>query len=94
MNEDSMIYLDNAATSHPKPDSVLQAVNQALTEFNANPGRSGHKRALNAARVVLECREALGNFLGAEDPMRIIHCFNCTDALNLAINGLSAPATM
>ena len=41
MNEESMIYLDNAATSHPKPDSVLQAVNQALTEFNANPGRSG-----------------------------------------------------
>lgn len=87
MNEESMIYLDNAATSHPKPDSVLQAVNQALTEFNANPGRSGHKRALNAARVVLECREALENFLGAEDPMRIIHCFNCTDALNLAIKG-------
>lgn len=87
MNDETVIYLDNAATSHPKPDSVLQAVNRALTEFNANPGRSGHKRAINAARVVLECREALGKILGIEDPMRIIHCFNCTDALNLAIKG-------
>ena len=81
------IYLDNAATSHPKPESVLRAVRRALTEFNANPGRSGHAAAIEAARVVLCAREALAALLGAEDAMRVVHCFNCTDALNLAIKG-------
>jgi len=81
------IYFDNAATSHPKPSGVIQAVKKALTEANANPGRSGHRAAIEAARVVLDCREHLADLLGAGDPMRITHCFNCTDALNLAIKG-------
>ena len=81
------IYLDNAATSHPKPEAVIRAVNEALTEFNANPGRSGHPRALAAARVVLNTRDALARLIGAGDAMSVIHCFNCTDALNLAIKG-------
>ena len=81
------IYLDNAATSHPKPASVLEAVRKALTDFNANPGRSGHKRALAAGRVVLEARESLASLMGVEDPFSIIFQFNCTDALNLAIKG-------
>ena len=81
------IYFDNAATSHPKPQAVLDAVRRALTEINANPGRSGHGAALAAARQVLDTRERLAALLGAEDPMRVIHCFNCTDALNLAIKG-------
>ena len=81
------IYFDNAATSHPKPSGVLQAVEKALTETNANPGRSGHRAAIEAARVVLNCRERLAGLLGAGDPMSIVHCFNCTDALNLAIKG-------
>ncbi len=82
-----MIYLDNAATSHPKPPAVLDAVADALTASNANPGRSGHARALAAARIVLEARERLAEMIGAGDPLSIIHCFNCTDALNLAIKG-------
>ena len=53
------IYFDNAATSHPKPDSVVQAVRRAMTESNANPGRSGHRAALEAARTVLDTRERL-----------------------------------
>ena len=81
------IYFDNAATSHPKPPSVVRAVQQALTEFNANPGRSGHSAAIEAARMVLSTREKLAALMGAEDPMGIVHCFNCTDALNLAIKG-------
>lgn len=83
-----MIYLDNAATSHPKPAVVVDAVLDALTAHNANPGRSGHARALAAARIVLESRERLASLLGAGDPMSIIHCFNCTDALNLGIKGV------
>ena len=81
------IYFDNAATSHPKPKAVLDAVARAMTEFNANPGRSGHPAALAAARTVLETREKLARLLNAPDPMRVIHCFNCTDALNLAVKG-------
>ena len=81
------IYLDNAATSHPKPEAVVRAVTEALTEYNANPGRSGHPAALKAARAVLRTRQALAGLIGAEDAMSVIHCFNCTDALNLAIKG-------
>ena len=81
------VYFDNAATSSPKPDCVLDAVHKALTEFNANPGRSGHGAALAAGRVVLQTRESLAALMNAPDPMGVIHCFNCTDALNLAIKG-------
>lgn len=81
------IYFDNAATSHPKPQEVLRAVAHAMTDINANPGRSGHRAALEAARCVLDAREQLAELLGAADPMAVVHCFNCTDALNLAIKG-------
>ena len=81
------IYLDNAATSHPKPPAVLDAVARAMTDYNANPGRSGHRAALEAARAVLQTREQLAALMNAPDPLGIIHCFNCTDALNLAIKG-------
>ena len=81
------IYFDNAATSHPKPPEVVRAVTEALTAFNANPGRSSHPAALAAAREVLRTRESLAALLGAEDPLRVAFCFNCTDALNLAIKG-------
>ena len=81
------IYLDNAATSHPKPESVIRAVTRAMTDYNANPGRSGHPAALQAARLVLDARETLSKLIGAGDAMSVIHCFNCTDALNLAIKG-------
>ena len=82
------IYFDNAATSHPKPPSVIDAVHDALTVFNANPGRSGHAAAIHAGQIVLKTRERLKDLLGAEDPTRIIFTFNCTDSLNLAIKGL------
>ena len=85
------VYLDNAATSHPKPEAVLEAVRAALTTLNANPGRSGHPRALAAARIVLEAREALAGLLSAADPFSIVFQFNCTDALNLAIKGSARP---
>ena len=81
------VYLDNAATSHPKPECVLTAMRAALTDFNANPGRSGHRRSLEAARAVLAAREAVAAVLGARDPFCVAFAFNCTDALNLAIKG-------
>jgi len=82
------VYLDNAATSHPKPEAVIRAVNDALTRYNANPGRSGHPEAVAAARRVLATRESLARLLGAADAMSVAFAFNCTDALNLAIKGV------
>lgn len=81
------IYFDNAATSSPKPPEVLERVSAALTEFNANPGRSGHSAALSAAREVLSARERLASLMNAGEETNIAFAFNCTDALNLAIKG-------
>lgn len=81
------IYFDNAATSSPKPPEVLERVSAALTELNANPGRSGHSAALSAAREVLSARERLAALMNAGEETNIAFAFNCTDALNLAIKG-------
>ncbi len=81
------VYLDQAATSHPKPQEVLTAVQQALTAFNGNPGRSGHRRALAGARTLLSARTAAASLLGASASESVAFCFNCTDALNTAIKG-------
>ncbi|MBQ8952697.1 MAG: aminotransferase class V-fold PLP-dependent enzyme [Clostridia bacterium] len=81
------IYLDNAATSHPKPLSVIEAVNQALTEYNGNPGRSGHQRALRGARLLMQAREDLAHLLNVPENGCVAFCFNGTDALNAAIKG-------
>lgn len=83
-----MIYLDNAATSSPKPKCVTDAVMRAITEVNANPGRAGHLLSLEAGRTVLTCRERIASLIGADDPFSIALTFNCTDALNLAIKGV------
>lgn len=83
-----MIYLDNAATSFPKPDIVYEAIMEAMKEYGANPGRSGHKLALKAGRAIYETRDLLSKFFNIEDPMRIIFTSNATDGLNLAIKGL------
>ena len=81
------VYLDNAATSHPKPQCVIDAVLAALTVMNGNPGRSGHTRAISGARMLLECRETLLSLIHAPLGGQIIFCFNATDALNMAIKG-------
>lgn len=82
------IYFDNAATSSPKPKCVLDAVHRAMTKFNANPGRSGHRAALEAGRCVLGAREKLSGLLGAEDASCIVFTLNCTDSINLAVKGV------
>lgn len=83
-----MIYLDNAATSFPKPKIVYQSVMNAMTKYGANPGRGSHSMAIEGAKVIYETRELLAEFFNLDDPMRVIFTFNSTDALNLAIKGL------
>ncbi len=82
------IYLDNAATSWPKPDSVYQAVDRYLRELGAPAGRSGYAEALEANRLVEQARSAVARIVGAGSPDRIAFTLNGTDALNIAIHGV------
>ena len=82
-----MIYLDNAATSFPKPPEVIRAMAGVEEKMGANPGRGGHRLALRAGRVVEHCREEAARLLGVHHPERILFTANCTEALNLAISG-------
>ncbi len=86
-----MIYFDNAATSWPKPPGVAEAMTHYLAEIGANPGRSGHRLAVEAARMVYGVREAVAELFGAPDPLRVVFGANATEALNLALNGLLRP---
>jgi len=86
-----MIYLDNAATTFPKPKSVYKSVMRAMTEYGANPGRGSHAMAIEGARVIYETRELLAQLFNLDDPMRVIFTFNATDGLNLAIKGILKP---
>lgn len=83
-----MIYLDNAATSYPKPPQVIRAMTGTLEKIGGNPGRSGHRLSLCGGRVINACREALCDFLEANEPEQVVFTFNATDALNLAIRGM------
>lgn len=83
-----MIYLDNGATSFPKPMSVRQNVDISLKKFSANPGRSGHSLSLRAAKEIFECRKRLKELFNANSEEEIIFTENCTMALNTVIFGL------
>ncbi len=86
-----MIYFDNAATSWPKPPGVAEAMVQFMREVGANPGRSGHRLSVEAARVVYAAREAVAALFHAPDPLRVVFGLNATEALNLALRGLLRP---
>jgi cysteine desulfurase family protein len=83
-----MIYLDNAATSWPKPPEVLRAMTDVLVRAGGNPGRSGHRLSISAARVVYDAREEIARFFNCPDPLRVIFTSNATHAINLALYGL------
>ena len=86
-----MPYLDNAATSWPKPDAVIAAIEELMREAGANPGRAGHSLSVTASQYVEEARMLLAQLFNAEDHRRIVFTLNCTDALNLALKGLLKP---
>src|SRR5436189_432382 len=85
-----MIYLDNAATSFPKPEPVYQALDAFARTSLANPGRAGHRMALAAERALDDCRHLLNQFFHGKEPERWVFTLNCTDALNMAIKGVLA----
>ncbi len=86
-----MIYLDNAATSWPKPESVYQTMDRFLRERGGNPGRGSHSLAVAATKVVEETRLLVARLINAPEMERVIFTLNCTDALNLGLKGLLRP---
>lgn len=85
------IYLDNAATSWPKPEAVYLAVDRFMREVGATPGRGGHWREEEAARIADEARAALAELFNAPDPAGIAFTMNATQAINMALKGLLQP---
>lgn len=83
-----MIYLDNAATTFPKPQAVYRKWSHAMSAYGANPGRSGHAFSQNTAEAVYQSREKCAELFGAE-PENTIFTLNCTHALNFAIKGVA-----
>jgi cysteine desulfurase/selenocysteine lyase len=86
-----MIYLDNAATSWPKPAQVLKAMTGVLERAGGNPGRSGHGLSIAAAREIYKAREDIARFFQALDPLRVIFTSSATHAINLALKGILKP---
>jgi cysteine desulfurase family protein len=83
-----MIYLDNAATSFPKPEGVYRALDHFARHSLANPGRSGHKMALESEHALANARHRLNRFFNGRSPDRWAFALNCTDALNMAFKGV------
>lgn len=89
---DGTVYLDYAATSAVRPDVVIEAVAAYLRDVGATPGRAGHRRAVEAGRIVLRCRMALAELFGiGGDPGRVTFQPSTTQALNLALRGVLRP---
>ncbi len=86
-----MMYLDNGATTFPKPSCVTNAVNKAMTEFGANAGRGGHKLAIKASEEIYKCRKSIAEYYHISDMEKIIFTNNCTTALNTVIKGVLKP---
>lgn len=83
----TLIYLDHAATSWPKPPEVVRAMSDFLENAGSNPGRSAHRLSVSAGRIVYETRERLARLFNVADPQRVIFTANATASLNLALQG-------
>jgi cysteine desulfurase/selenocysteine lyase len=86
-----VIYLDNAATSFPKPEGVYRALDRYARTALANPGRAGHRMAVEAKRTLDDARLRLTRFVNGASPDRLAFAYNATDALNMAFKGVLNP---
>jgi cysteine desulfurase / selenocysteine lyase len=82
------LYLDNAATSFPKPKEVLEAMSHYASELGASAGRGAYREAMETGALLRRCRERLNRLFNGENPDHFIFSLNCSDALNLAIKGI------
>ena len=83
-----MIYMDNGATSYPKPQEVIETMMDAMTNYCANPGRAGHGMAARTAKEIYKARLNVAQLFGIEDPSRLVFTKNCTEGLNMAFKGI------
>lgn len=83
-----LIYMDNGATTWPKPEIVHKSMSDFYRNFGVNPGRSGYDRAIEAEETVQSCRKKLTWFFNGDDPERLVFAYNATDALNQVIQGV------
>ncbi|MBR5203063.1 MAG: aminotransferase class V-fold PLP-dependent enzyme [Clostridia bacterium] len=88
-----MIYLDNSATSYPKPKCVIDAVCNSFHKFGANSGRGAYEMAFNTTEEIYKCRNKISEFFNANDAENVIFTYNCTTALNMAIKGIASKNT-
>jgi len=86
-----LTYLDNAATTFPKPREVLIQMLETYSRLGVSPGRGGYDLAVEASQFVEQTRQKAADFFGAPDPQRVIFTANATDALNLVIQGVLQP---
>ena len=86
-----IIYFDNAATSFPKPQEVIQAMVHFSREIGASPGRSAHRLAIEAGRIVFEAREGIARLFGVKDSSRVVFGLNATEGINQGLKGLLRP---
>ena len=83
-----MIYLDNSATTFPKPPGVIRAVNSAVRQYGFNPGRGGYTQSVRTAKAVYDTRSAVKEFFGVSGEENVIFTSGCTESLNIAIKGV------
>ncbi|MCX7748387.1 MAG: aminotransferase class V-fold PLP-dependent enzyme [Clostridia bacterium] len=86
-----MIYLDNAATSYPKPETVINGMVQCMKDYCANPGRGGHALSVASGKAVMEARETISSFFGIKNPLQLSFTKNATEAINVGIKGILKP---
>jgi cysteine desulfurase family protein len=87
----NLIYLDNGATSYPKPEEVYAFMNSFYRSTGVNPGRSGYDLSIEAGNIIENTRKVLTNYFNGKDHNRLVLSLNATDAINLAISGLLDP---
>ncbi len=91
MNDPRRIYMDNAATSSPKPPGVLEAMVRYATELGGSPGRGAYRESLEAGRLLRQCRARICKLIHGENENHVVFTLNCSDALNMAIKGALRP---
>src|SRR3954447_21580059 len=91
MTQTRRIYLDNAATSWPKPETVYEAVDHFQRNIGAPNGRGAYREAQESNRIVERARRGVANLMGVHEPSHIIFGLNCSDMLNMAIRGVVRP---
>ncbi len=84
-----LIYLDNSATSYPKPEAVYEFMDHFYREHGVSPGRSGFDAAIEAEEIVMDARRLLCELFGGDDPNRLTFSYNASDSLNMIIMGLA-----